>query len=61
MFKNCPWKPRGFENDLESKPEGPQLTVPHELVKGTVILNTFPSLLLIIADERGQVPEVYPK
>lgn len=38
MFQNCPGKPCGFENVLKSKPEGPQLTVTHELVKGTVIL-----------------------
>lgn len=49
---------------LESKPEGPQLTVPHELVKGTRNSYTFLSLVLTgqtREDKDHCKPEVYPK
>ena len=56
MFKNDPGKSRGFENDLDSTPKGPQYTVPHELVKGTHDSYTFLLCVHIRADEKGQEP-----
>lgn len=49
---------------LESKSEGPQLTVPHELVKGGLWSYTF--LSLVLTGQRGEdkdhwKSEVYPK
>ena len=54
MFKNGPGKSHGFENDLDSTPEGPQHTVPHELVKGTHDSYTFLFCVHIREDERVQ-------